>query len=87
MAKRKLLFEGRLSEAMAQMRVHERLHGSNYTSADEFVAELGKYVKFHEVCDHTELEKCLGKEWSNGTETIEIKDLAKSKATAIDQQR
>ncbi|MFI3301059.1 MAG: hypothetical protein R3Y28_06525, partial [Candidatus Gastranaerophilales bacterium] len=51
------LFDGRIEEAMNQMRFHEKLTG--YTSAMDFVEELGNYIKINEVCDNDELTECF----------------------------
>ncbi|MFI3299870.1 MAG: type II secretion system protein [Candidatus Gastranaerophilales bacterium] len=57
LAKKKLLFEGRLEEAMNQMRFHEKL--ANYSTVDKFVEELGNYLKIDYTCDDTDMEECF----------------------------
>ncbi|MFI3300806.1 MAG: type II secretion system protein [Candidatus Gastranaerophilales bacterium] len=57
LAKKKLLFEERLEEAMNQMRFHEKLTG--YSDAEDFVDELGKYLKINEVCDISDVDECF----------------------------
>ncbi|MFI3300715.1 MAG: hypothetical protein R3Y28_04765 [Candidatus Gastranaerophilales bacterium] len=54
---KKTLFQERLYEAMNQMRFHEKLTG--YSDAEDFVAELGKYLKINEVCDLTDMTDCF----------------------------
>ncbi|MFI3301499.1 MAG: type II secretion system protein, partial [Candidatus Gastranaerophilales bacterium] len=54
---KKTLFQERLYEAMNQMRFHEKLTG--YSDAEDFVAELGKYLKINETCDLTDMTDCF----------------------------
>ncbi|MFI3301109.1 MAG: type II secretion system protein [Candidatus Gastranaerophilales bacterium] len=54
---KKTLFQERLYEAMNQMRFHEKLTG--YSDAEDFVEELGKYLKINEVCDLTDMTDCF----------------------------
>ncbi|MFI3300834.1 MAG: type II secretion system protein, partial [Candidatus Gastranaerophilales bacterium] len=51
------LFDGRLEEAMNQMRFHEKLTG--YSNAQDFVDELAKYLKINEVCDISDVDECF----------------------------
>ncbi len=55
--RRQQLFSARVDEAMNQMRVREKL--TDYSSADEFVDELSKYMKISERCDADNLEQCF----------------------------
>ncbi|MFI3300938.1 MAG: type II secretion system protein [Candidatus Gastranaerophilales bacterium] len=57
LAKKKLLFDSRLEEAMNQMRFHEKLTG--YSKTNEFVDELAKYLKINEICDSSSLSECF----------------------------
>ncbi|MFI3300394.1 MAG: type II secretion system protein [Candidatus Gastranaerophilales bacterium] len=54
---KKTLFQERLYEAMNQMRFHEKLTG--YSDAEDFVEELGKYLKINETCDLTDMTDCF----------------------------
>ncbi|MFI3300205.1 MAG: type II secretion system protein, partial [Candidatus Gastranaerophilales bacterium] len=54
---KKTLFQERLYEAMNQMRFHEKLTG--YSDAEDFVAELGKYLKINETCDLDDMTDCF----------------------------
>ncbi|MFI3300763.1 MAG: prepilin-type N-terminal cleavage/methylation domain-containing protein [Candidatus Gastranaerophilales bacterium] len=72
--KKKLLFEGRLEEAMNQMRFHEKLTG--YDSAEDFVTELGKYLKINETCELGDIDECFVAETINNCEkAISLEDL------------
>ncbi|MFI3301358.1 MAG: type II secretion system protein [Candidatus Gastranaerophilales bacterium] len=74
LAKKKLLFENRLEEAMNQMRFHEKLTG--YDSAEDFVAELGKYLKINETCDVDNMQDCFPSTTINScSKEIETSDL------------
>ncbi|MFI3301367.1 MAG: type II secretion system protein, partial [Candidatus Gastranaerophilales bacterium] len=57
LSKKKLLFDSRLEEAMNQMRFHEKLTG--YSTTEDFVDELSKYLKINERCDVDEIENCF----------------------------
>ncbi|MFI3300900.1 MAG: type II secretion system protein [Candidatus Gastranaerophilales bacterium] len=57
LTRKKELFVGRLEEAMNQMRFHEKLTG--YKSLEEFIEELGQYLKINEICDNDELTSCF----------------------------
>ncbi|MFI3299928.1 MAG: type II secretion system protein [Candidatus Gastranaerophilales bacterium] len=54
---KKTLFQERLYEAMNQMRFHEKLTG--YDNAEDFVTELGKYLKINEICDLDDMSECF----------------------------
>ncbi|MFI3300413.1 MAG: type II secretion system protein [Candidatus Gastranaerophilales bacterium] len=66
------LFDGRLEEAMNQMRFHEKLTG--YTSAMDFVEELGNYLKINEVCDNDELTECFPETITTELSTLVVED-------------
>ncbi|MFI3301158.1 MAG: hypothetical protein R3Y28_07035, partial [Candidatus Gastranaerophilales bacterium] len=66
------LFDGRLEEAMNQMRFHEKLTG--YTSAMDFVTELGEYIKINEVCDNDELTECFPETITTALSTLVVED-------------
>ncbi|MFI3300616.1 MAG: type II secretion system protein [Candidatus Gastranaerophilales bacterium] len=66
------LFDGRLEEAMNQMRFHEKLTG--YTSAMDFVETLGEYIKINEVCDSSELTECFPETITTELSTIIVED-------------
>ncbi len=80
LARKKTLFDNRLEEAMNQMRFHERLAG--YTSAEDFVEELGNYLKINEVCASDELEQCFASTITSTsddeTTEFEVADLSTS---------
>ncbi|MFI3300670.1 MAG: type II secretion system protein [Candidatus Gastranaerophilales bacterium] len=66
------LFDGRLEEAMNQMRFHEKLTG--YTSAMDFVETLGGYIKINEVCDNDELTECFPETITTELSTLVVED-------------
>ncbi|MFI3300873.1 MAG: type II secretion system protein, partial [Candidatus Gastranaerophilales bacterium] len=66
------LFDGRIEEAMNQMRFHEKLTG--YTSAKDFVTELGEYIKINEVCDNDELTECFPETVTTATQDLDTQD-------------
>ncbi|MFI3301335.1 MAG: type II secretion system protein [Candidatus Gastranaerophilales bacterium] len=66
------LFDGRLEEAMNQMRFHEKLTG--YTSAMDFVETLGGYIKINEVCDNDELTECFPETITTALSTLVVED-------------
>ncbi|MFI3301206.1 MAG: type II secretion system protein [Candidatus Gastranaerophilales bacterium] len=72
LAKKKLLFDGRLEEAMNQMRFHEKLAG--YSSATDFVDELGKYLKIDVICDNDELTDCFADTIHTSTQDLTTED-------------
>ncbi|MFI3300458.1 MAG: type II secretion system protein [Candidatus Gastranaerophilales bacterium] len=72
LAKKKLLFDGRLEEAMNQMRFHEKLTG--YSSATDFVDELGKYLKIDVICDNDELTDCFADIIHTSTQDLTTED-------------
>ncbi|MFI3300895.1 MAG: type II secretion system protein [Candidatus Gastranaerophilales bacterium] len=79
------LFEYRLEEAMNQMRFHEKLTG--YSSAEDFVEELGKYLKINEVCDSGDLVSCFGDEiFDNENTTHSLEDLKNGTDIAYDSK-
>ncbi|MFI3299830.1 MAG: type II secretion system protein [Candidatus Gastranaerophilales bacterium] len=71
LTKKNTVFTGRLEEAMNQMRFHEKLIG--YASLEDFLDELGKYLKISYVCSNSELENCFPEEikTSEGTLTVD----------------
>ncbi|MFI3299795.1 MAG: type II secretion system protein [Candidatus Gastranaerophilales bacterium] len=74
LAKKKLLFDERLEEAMNQMRFHEKLDGYNQTS--DFVEELAKYLKINEICDVYNLTTCFYEEFkTNDGEIVDVATL------------
>ncbi|MFI3300648.1 MAG: hypothetical protein R3Y28_04420, partial [Candidatus Gastranaerophilales bacterium] len=66
------LFDGRIEEAMNQMRFHEKLTG--YTSAMDFVETLGEYIKINEVCDNDELTNCFPETVTTAFSTLVVED-------------
>ncbi|MFI3300121.1 MAG: hypothetical protein R3Y28_01750, partial [Candidatus Gastranaerophilales bacterium] len=62
------LFDGRIEEAMNQMRFHEKLTG--YTSTSEFIDELSKYLKINERCDSENLVDCYYSEFLTSDDEI-----------------
>ncbi|MFI3301428.1 MAG: type II secretion system protein [Candidatus Gastranaerophilales bacterium] len=66
------LFDGRLEEAMNQMRFHEKLTG--YTSAMDFVETLGEYIKINEVCDNDELTECFPETVTTASQDLSTQD-------------
>ncbi len=70
--RKKELFESRITEAMSQMQVHEKLDG--YATADDFVDELEKYFKINERCTADKLNECFPSEITGTETTVEILD-------------
>ncbi|MFI3301354.1 MAG: type II secretion system protein, partial [Candidatus Gastranaerophilales bacterium] len=80
---KKTLFQERLYEAMNQMRFHEKLTG--YSDAEDFVAELGKYLKINEVCDLTDMTDCFPDvAISSCDEKVYVEDLVTGEDFAAD---
>ncbi|MFI3299995.1 MAG: type II secretion system protein [Candidatus Gastranaerophilales bacterium] len=67
--KKKSLFDGRIEEAMNQMRFHEKLTG--YSNLEDFVEELGKYIKIDIICENDELAECFANSVTTMTNTKE----------------
>ncbi|MFI3301087.1 MAG: type II secretion system protein, partial [Candidatus Gastranaerophilales bacterium] len=80
---KKTLFQERLYEAMNQMRFHEKLTG--YSDAEDFVAELGKYLKINETCDLTDMTDCFPDvAISSCDEKVYVEDLVTGEDFAAD---
>ncbi|MFI3301117.1 MAG: type II secretion system protein [Candidatus Gastranaerophilales bacterium] len=80
---KKTLFQERLYEAMNQMRFHEKLTG--YSDAEDFVAELGKYLKINETCDLTDMTDCFPDVAINSCdEKVYVEDLETGEDFAAD---
>ncbi|MFI3299853.1 MAG: type II secretion system protein [Candidatus Gastranaerophilales bacterium] len=80
---KKTLFQERLYEAMNQMRFHEKLTG--YSDAEDFVAELGKYLKINETCDLSDMTDCFPSTVINSCdEDIDVDDLETGEDFAAD---
>ncbi len=81
MNKKRILFDSRFDEAMSQMRVHNKIIGTNYSSAMEFVEELSKYLKINEICDKDNLTDCVSDTWYNGSEYLDVSSLTDGSKT------